>query len=63
MGRVLLYKPGHLPGLQVSLDRLYDGEVPGGLWPGNSAVEAVPTPEENIVLLPYFWKKGILNGF
>jgi hypothetical protein len=26
-------------------------------------VEVVPTPEENIVLLPYFLKRGILNGF
>jgi len=23
----------------------------------------VPTPKENIVLMPYFLKKGILNGF
>jgi hypothetical protein len=35
----------------------------GGNEPGNSAVEAVPTLEENILLLPYFWKIGILNGF
>jgi len=26
-------------------------------------VETVPTPEENIVLLPYFLKMGNLNGF
>jgi hypothetical protein len=31
--------------------------------PGNSAVEAVPTPEENLFLLPYFFKKSVLNGF
>ena len=26
-------------------------------------MEGVPTPEENIVLLPYSWKRGIFNGF
>jgi hypothetical protein len=26
-------------------------------------VEVVPTPKENIVLLPYFRKTGVLNGF
>jgi hypothetical protein len=33
----------------------------GGSQVKNSAVEAVPTPEENIVLLPYFIEMGILN--
>jgi hypothetical protein len=35
----------------------------GGSGPGNSAVEVMPTPEENLLLLPYFLKRGILNEF
>jgi hypothetical protein len=45
------------------LDRFSDGEWKGGFVPGNSAVETMPTLKENIVLLPYFLKRGILNGF
>jgi len=42
---------------------IFDGENTGGKRAGNSAVEAVPTPEENSVLFPYFLKRDILNGF
>ena len=38
-------------------NRFSDGENACGEVPGNSAVEVVPTPKENIVLMPYFLKK------
>jgi hypothetical protein len=61
-GKIILYK-GQGRGLSLSLDQFSDGEDPVGYGPGNSAVETVPTPEKNIVLLPYFLKRSILNGF
>ena len=57
------YKGGSWWGLYVTPYRVSDGEVQGGSSLGNSAVEVVPTPKENIALLPYFWKMGILNRF
>jgi len=49
-----LYKERPVKGQEVPMDRFSDGDRTGGFLPGNSAVEAMPTPEENIVLLPYF---------
>ena len=56
-------KRGGGNGTSLPHDRFHVGEVWGGNEPGNSAVEAVPTPEENIPLLTYFLEMGILNGF